>query len=199
MAARLLTGDHAMERRTSMAMIAGGLLAMPLVAEAQPAGLTNAPNRHGGQWGSSPCGCRRGPRPPRRECHGAERSGRRGQRQTPPAPQGRNAWSPTVCRRARHGEFWGRDAMAGHRGRGSVHAASPLGRQARYARGRGRATKRRSRGATEQISRQWRRSLPACACLYAASANSWSMSPGAQMFLITIASPVRVLRMEPSG
>src|SRR5882724_1080698 len=52
---------------------------------------------------------------------------------------------------------------------------------------------------TQRTSRQWRRSLPACACLYAASANSWSMSPGAQMFLITIASPVRVLRMEPSG
>jgi hypothetical protein len=38
MAARLLTGDYAMERRTFMAMIAGGLFAVPLVAEAQPAG-----------------------------------------------------------------------------------------------------------------------------------------------------------------
>jgi hypothetical protein len=52
---------------------------------------------------------------------------------------------------------------------------------------------------TQRTSRQWRRSLPACACLYAASANSWSRSPGAHTFLIAIASPVRVLRMEPSG
>ena len=51
----------------------------------------------------------------------------------------------------------------------------------------------------ELTSRQRRRDLPACACLYAASANSWSRSPGAQVFLITMASPVRVLRMDPSG
>jgi hypothetical protein len=31
-------GDHAMERRTFVALVSGGLLAAPFVAEAQPAG-----------------------------------------------------------------------------------------------------------------------------------------------------------------